>query len=120
MPMYEYRCENCEKISEELQKFSDLPLTDCELCGTKGSLSKLISKSSFALKGTGWYTTDYKKSSAPSENAKSNDSASTPAAPSAGTPSAGASDASVKSTANASSSPAASTPVKSTPKQPTP
>ncbi len=66
MPVYEYLCEACGKPSEAIQKFSDGPLTDCEDCGAKGSLKKLISKSSFALKGSGWYTTDYKKSSKPS------------------------------------------------------
>lgn len=65
MPLYEYCCEKCEKVSEIVQKFADAPLTDCELCGGMGTLSKLISRSSFALKGSGWYTTDYKKSSAP-------------------------------------------------------
>lgn len=65
MPVYEYICDRCEKVTEEMQKFSDAPLTDCEACGEKGKLRKLISRSSFALKGTGWYTTDYKKSSAP-------------------------------------------------------
>ncbi len=65
MPVYEYICESCEKVTEEMQKFSDAPLTDCEACGAKGKLRKLISRSSFALKGTGWYTTDYKRSSAP-------------------------------------------------------
>lgn len=65
MPVYEYICESCEKVIEEMQKFSDAPLTDCEACGAKGKLRKLISRSSFALKGTGWYTTDYKRSSAP-------------------------------------------------------
>jgi putative FmdB family regulatory protein len=62
MPLYEYQCENCEKTQEIMQKFSDAPLTDCELCGGKGTLSKMISRSSFALKGSGWYVTDYKKS----------------------------------------------------------
>lgn len=65
MPIYEYVCESCEKITEAMQKFADAPLTDCELCGAKGTLSKKISRTSFALKGTGWYSTDYKKSSAP-------------------------------------------------------
>lgn len=77
MPLYEYHCKNCDKTSEVVQKFADLPLTDCELCGGSGTLSKLISKSSFALKGTGWYTTDYKKSSAP----KSDSPAASGAAP---------------------------------------
>ena len=62
MPVYEYRCETCGKDQEAIQKFSDAPLVDCEQCGEKGTLKKMISKSSFALKGSGWYTTDYKKS----------------------------------------------------------
>lgn len=66
MPVYEYRCEACGKDQEAIQKFSDAPLVDCELCGTKGALKKLVSRSSFALKGSGWYSTDYKKSSKPS------------------------------------------------------
>ena len=69
MPLYEYQCDKCGKVVEAIQKFSDDPLTKCEECG--GELKKLISKSSFALKGKGWYVTDYK-----------NKSKSTPKAPS--------------------------------------
>ncbi len=58
MPLYEYRCESCPKITEAIQKFSDEPLTQCE-CG--GVLTRLISKSSFELKGQGWHVTDYRK-----------------------------------------------------------
>lgn len=58
MPIYEYKCNKCGKVIEALQKFSDDPLTICEECG--GELKKLISKNSFALKGKGWYVTDYK------------------------------------------------------------
>jgi putative FmdB family regulatory protein len=65
MPVYEYQCDACGKQSEEIQKFSDAPLTDCEACGAKGALKKLISRSSFALKGSGWYTTDYKRAAKP-------------------------------------------------------
>jgi len=65
MPMYEYQCESCEKVHEIIQKFSDAPLTECPEC--KGPMSKLISRSSFALKGSGWYTTDYKRSSSTGE-----------------------------------------------------
>src|SRR4051794_36335498 len=64
MPLYEYRCLDCEKVHEAIQKFSDAPLETCPTC--QGTLTKLMSMSSFSLKGTGWYTTDYKKSSAPS------------------------------------------------------
>ena len=59
MPLYEYRCEKCETVHDVIQKFSDAPLTDCPSCG--GPVTKLVSMSSFALKGTGWYTTDYKR-----------------------------------------------------------
>lgn len=81
MPMYEYQCSKCEVVSEEMQKFSDSPLTDCEKCGAKGTLSKLISKSSFALKGTGWYTTDYKRKAAPAAATTPTADTPTPAAP---------------------------------------
>ncbi len=62
MPLYEYQCEACKKVIEAIQKFSDAPLTQCPECH-KDSLKKLMSNTSFALKGSGWYTTDYKKSS---------------------------------------------------------
>lgn len=40
-----------------MQKFTDEPLTTCPDCG--GTMHKLISQTSFVLKGTGWYVTDY-------------------------------------------------------------
>ncbi|RJR22761.1 MAG: zinc ribbon domain-containing protein [Desulfobacteraceae bacterium] len=57
MPIYEYECESCGSHKEALQRFSDSPLTQCDKC--QGSLKRLISQSSFHLKGTGWYVTDY-------------------------------------------------------------
>lgn len=57
MPIYEYQCAACGQISEEIQKFSDPPLTTCRHCC--GSLSKLISQSAFHLKGGGWYVSEY-------------------------------------------------------------
>lgn len=59
MPIYEYKCSKCGTITEAIQKFSDAPLTDCTDCGSRGSLSKLMSLGSFHLKGSGWYVTDY-------------------------------------------------------------
>ena len=61
MPVYEYECTQCGKVDEVLQKFSDKPLTNCRRCG--GKLQKLISQSTFHLKGTGWYVTDYSNKS---------------------------------------------------------
>jgi len=60
MPIYEYRCEKCDSHFEVIQKFSDKPLKFCSNC--KGRLTKLISQTSFQLKGSGWYVTDYAKS----------------------------------------------------------
>ena len=57
MPIYEYQCQDCERIEEVFQKVSDTALTTCPHC--KGTLDKLISQSSFHLKGSGWYVTDY-------------------------------------------------------------
>jgi putative FmdB family regulatory protein len=59
MPIYEYRCDKCQKIIEVMQKFSDKPLTKCPSCA--GRVSRIISNCSFQLKGSGWYVTDYKK-----------------------------------------------------------
>ncbi|MBW1733528.1 MAG: zinc ribbon domain-containing protein [Deltaproteobacteria bacterium] len=58
MPIYEYECDECGHHLEALQKFSDPPLTECENCRSH-KLKKLISHSTFHLKGTGWYVTDY-------------------------------------------------------------
>jgi putative FmdB family regulatory protein len=59
MPIYEYHCTACGHNLEEMQKFSDAPLTVCPKCG-KNSLQKKISLAGFQLKGTGWYATDFK------------------------------------------------------------
>lgn len=57
MPIYEYLCEDCGEITEAMQKVSDPPIETCPKC--KGNLKKVISNTSFILKGTGWYATDY-------------------------------------------------------------
>ena len=59
MPIYEYECGNCNAHHEAFQKITERPLRKCEKCG--GKLHKLISQSSFHLKGSGWYVTDYGK-----------------------------------------------------------
>jgi putative FmdB family regulatory protein len=67
MPIYEYTCRKCKAHIESLQKITDKPLTKCRKCG--GRLDKQWSSTSFQLKGTGWYVTDYagKKSDAGEE-----------------------------------------------------
>jgi putative FmdB family regulatory protein len=57
MPIYEYECTKCGHQREVWQRITDQSLTKCEHC--KGKMRRLISQSSFHLKGTGWYVTDY-------------------------------------------------------------
>lgn len=57
MPIYEYKCTKCNEQFEVNQRMSDPLLTECRVCG--GKLRKLITSSSFVLKGGGWYVTDY-------------------------------------------------------------
>ena len=59
MPIYEYRCEKCGDF-EEMQRITDPPLARCPKC--KGKVRRLISSTSFQLKGSGWYATDYARS----------------------------------------------------------
>ena len=58
MPIYEYRCSKCGDF-EVMQRITDKALTKCPTC--KAKVSKLMSNTSFQLKGTGWYVTDYAK-----------------------------------------------------------
>ena len=60
MPLYEYRCLKCGEVFEVLQKFSDPPLKRCSSC--RGKLEKLVSRTSFQLKGGGWYAQGYSAS----------------------------------------------------------
>ncbi len=63
MPIYEYHCQKCGHF-EVTQKITDNPLNRCPTC--KGKVKKLISHTSFQLKGSGWYVTDYaRKGEAP-------------------------------------------------------
>lgn len=60
MPIYEYSCKACHHVEELMQKISDPAPATCSQCG-KGPMEKQMSRStSFALRGTGWYVTDFK------------------------------------------------------------
>ncbi len=59
MPIYEYKCSNCDHQLEKLQRMSDDALTQCPECN-ESKLQKIISASGFRLKGSGWYETDFK------------------------------------------------------------
>ena len=61
MPIYEYACTACGERTEAKQTFDDPPLETCELCG--GKLRKLYSPVGVVFKGSGFYSTDAKRSS---------------------------------------------------------
>ena len=57
MPIYEYHCKKCDNVFEEFQKGFEERSVKCPKCA--GDAERLISNTSFILKGTGWYVTDY-------------------------------------------------------------
>ena len=65
MPIYEYDCQECG-VFEVTQRITESQLTICPNC--KGDVHRLISLTSFVLKGSGWYATDYARSNGKSES----------------------------------------------------
>ena len=59
MPIYEYACPDCGYLNDHLQKLADAPIAACPKCGSTKYYKK-ISAAGFALKGTGWYVTDFR------------------------------------------------------------
>jgi len=69
VPIYEYQCTKCGEVFEAFQRINDKPLSHCKFC--KAPVEKLISHSSFQLKGGGWYLTDYARKSQSSSSSDS-------------------------------------------------
>jgi len=83
MPIYEYKCTKCGKEFEVLQRSFDVDEAPCEDCGAPGK--RFMSNTSFVLKGTGWYVTDYKANGGCSTSGNAANGSSKPAeAPAAG------------------------------------
>lgn len=61
MPIYEYKCSNCGEKVELIQKLGAKAPNVCPNCNAVGTLKKIISNTSFELKGSGWYATGYEK-----------------------------------------------------------
>ncbi len=78
MPIYEYACGKCGHEVELMQKVSDPPPAKCEKCGSK-KMSRVVSRTSFQLKGGGWYK-DLYSSSTPGKKGESAPPASPPKA----------------------------------------
>lgn len=72
MPIYEYACTACGERTEAKQSFDDPPLETCEVCG--GKLRKLYSPVGIVFKGSGFYSTDAKKTSGTKDTSGSSSS----------------------------------------------
>ena len=111
MPIYEYRCLDCGHQFELMQKFSDPPAETCTSCS--GTVQKLISRSAFHLKGSGWYVTDYGRNGSANGKAtgkndsESNTESGDKKSPSESSGAASTTSASTESTKNATASSAA-------------
>lgn len=89
MPIYTYRCENCDVRFERVQKFSDAALTRCPECGKK-ALHKVYTPVGIVFKGSGFYATDHRSPSGMSRSThgeeKASQSSSTESKPTDSTP----------------------------------
>jgi putative FmdB family regulatory protein len=72
MPIYEYHCSHCGTF-ETMQRITEPPLKRCPTC--KGKVERMVSRTSFILKGNGWYATDYARSSSKGSGAAEGSSA---------------------------------------------
>jgi putative FmdB family regulatory protein len=59
MPIYAYKCATCGHADDVMQKMSDDALTKCPACGAE-TYAKQVTAPNFALKGSGWYVTDFR------------------------------------------------------------
>lgn len=114
MPIYEYACKSCGKTIDVLQKVSDPTPETCSECGAKDSLSKVVSRSSFVLKGGGWYSDLYSSTKKDGSASSSAPSASSSSASTSSSGSSGSSDSgSSSSSSSTPSAPAAAAGAKS-------
>jgi putative FmdB family regulatory protein len=74
MPIYEYQCESCHRLTEALLKVGEKGPRKCPHCG--GKLTRVISRTSFQLKGGGWYKDLYASTKPESGDSSSTESAS--------------------------------------------
>jgi putative FmdB family regulatory protein len=108
MPIYEYHCKQCG-VFEVTQRITENALSICPTCG--GDIHRLISLTSFVLKGSGWYATDYARSNDKSES-------SSDATSSDSTPKEGAANGSSEKSASGSAESSKTTPAESTKSSP--
>ncbi len=87
MPIYEYSCEKCGTRIDVLQKMDEPAPATCAHCNAEGTMARQVSRTSFVLKGGGWYSDLYgsskKDAASTSTPATSSTTSTTPATPAA-------------------------------------
>ena len=78
MPIYEYRCQECQQTFEEWQKDFTERQVPCPVCGAKSE--RIMSNTSFVLKGGGWYSDLYSKPAQSKAEPAQTESSTAPAA----------------------------------------
>jgi len=81
MPTYTYQCSSCGAAFEQVQKFSEDPLTECPSC--HGTVRRVIHPVGIVFKGSGWYITDSRKGNSATIPAEGGSTTDKPAAPAA-------------------------------------
>jgi putative FmdB family regulatory protein len=77
VPLYEYQCTKCKRLTEKIEGVAGPHLKKCPHCG--GKVEPMLSAPAIQFKGSGWYVTDYAgksggNDSAPAANSETTDS----------------------------------------------
>ena len=73
MPIYQYKCTECEELLEVQQSFTEDTLTELDGCSIKPGthqLKKIFSSPAIAFKGDGFYKNDARSNSSSSKTTK--------------------------------------------------
>lgn len=74
MPTYDYHCDSCNSKFEVFRSITDNSEVFCPICKSNNT-KKLVSVcSGIIFKGSGFYTTDYKRNSQSKESNNTNKS----------------------------------------------
>lgn len=82
MPLYEYRCTDCDHHFERIEKASALHDGICPVCG--GPARRLLGAPALKFKGSGWYVTDYGKGNGSRDTSPETKTGSSESPPAAG------------------------------------
>lgn len=84
MPLYTYRCNQCDHEFQVRQRMVDDPLTECPVCN--GTVRRVVSSVGVVFKGSGFYVTDNRSSSINGKSTKAKSKETKDSGASSGTP----------------------------------